>query len=98
MLCCVVCCADTVEAEELSSLDKLIAQTHHSRHISATKNMRKACVKGDAACLKKEQEKEQNKLKAKLVCALTTPPSALFFTHSLADSLTHSLGATRRPN
>lgn len=57
---------NTVEAQELSGLEKLIAKVQNLRHAAATKGMKKACVKGDAECLKKEQEKEANKLKTKL--------------------------------
>jgi len=65
---------NTVEAEELTGLDQLIARMQHLRDVQTKKLMKKACLKGDTACLKAAQEAEANKLKAKL-SKLTLKPT-----------------------
>jgi len=66
----------TVEADELSAFDKLMARHASRMHGHRTKKFKKACVKGDAVCLKKAQEEEVKRLTARLA-KLTNKPTIL---------------------
>jgi len=66
----------TVEAEELTAFDKLMAQHTNKKHVFSTKKFKTACVKGDHKCLKKAQTEEARKLKQKMK-KLTNKPTIL---------------------
>jgi len=67
---------NTVEAEELTGLDSLIAKMQHLRDVETRKLMKRACLKGDTKCLKAAQEFESRKLKEKMK-KLTLKPTII---------------------